>query len=110
MGCIRNRSRIWGSWLLLVSGVVCLFSVSRAEARFAIKFSPTLGELYTDNIFYTRDKEADFVTTITPTLSILYAPEGQIVPILNLNIWSSGVVFARHSELNNFGDNWGLNG
>ena len=89
---------------------VCLLSANRAEARFAIKLSPTLGELYTDNIFYTKNKEADFVTTITPTLSILYAPEGQTVPILNLNISPSGVIFARHSELNNFGDNWGLNG
>jgi hypothetical protein len=110
MGCIRNRSRIWGSWLLLLVGVVYLISANRAEARFAISFSPTLGELYTDNIFYTKNKEADFVTTITPTLSILYAPEGQTAPTLNLNIWSSGLIFARHSELNNFGDNWGLNG
>jgi hypothetical protein len=111
MDCIRNRSRIWGSWLLLVSGVASyLFSANLAEARFAISFSPTLGELYTDNIFYTRDKEHDFVTTITPTVSILYAPEGQTVPILNLNISPSAVIFARHSELNNFGDNVGLNG
>src|SRR5215475_5514111 len=105
MGCIRNRSRIWSSWLLLVS--VSLLSANDAEARFAVKFSPTLGELYTDNIFYTKDKESDFVTTITPTLSILFAPEGQTEPNLNFNIWSSGLVFARHSELNNFGDNWG---
>jgi hypothetical protein len=110
MGCIRNRSKILANWLLLISGVVYLLSASLAEARFAIKFSSTLGELYTDNIFYTRDKESDFVTSITPTLSILYAPEGQIVPTLNLDIWSSGLIFARHSELNNFGDNWGLNG
>jgi hypothetical protein len=110
MACIRNHSRILGSWLLLVSGIAYLFSADLAEARFAIKLSPTLGELYTDNIFYTRDKEHDFITTITPTVSILYAPEGQTEPNLNLNIWSSGVVFARHSELNNFGDNWGLNG
>jgi hypothetical protein len=110
MACIRNHSRILGSWLLLVSGVAYVFSANLAEARFAIKFSPTLGELYTDNIFYTRDKEADFVTTITPTLSILYAPEGQTAPNLDFDIWSSGLIFVRHSELNNFGDNWGLNG
>ena len=30
--------------------------------------------------------------------------------LLNLNISPSGLIFARHSELNNFGDNWGLNG
>jgi hypothetical protein len=110
MGCIRNRSRIWNSWLLLASGFVYLVSANHAEAAFAIKLSPTLGELYTDNIFYTKDKEADFVTSLTPTLSILYAPEGQTAPTLNLNIYSSGLIFARHSELNNFGNNWGLNG
>jgi hypothetical protein len=110
MGCTRNRSKILGNWLLLVGAVVCLLWTSHAEARFAIKLSPTLGELYTDNIFYTTDKEADFVTSITPTLSILYAPEGQTDPTLNFDIWSSGLIFARHSELNNFGKNWGLNG
>ena len=110
MGCIRNRSRIWASWLLLVVGTVYLVSANRAEARFAIKFSPTLGELYTDNIFYTRDKEHDFVTTITPTMSILYAPEGQTVPVLNLNIGPSGFLVPCDNELNNFGDNWGLDG
>jgi hypothetical protein len=110
MACIKNHSRILGSWLLLIVGFVYLVSADPSEAAFAIKFSPTLGELYTDNIFYTKDKEADFVTTLTPTLSILYASEGQTAPSLNFNIWSTGVVFARHSELNNFGDNWGLDG
>ena len=67
MGCIRNRSRIWASWLLLVVGIVYLVSADRAEARFAIGFSPTLGELYTDNIFYTKNnKEHDFVTYNNP--------------------------------------------
>ena len=110
MACTRNHSRILGSWLLLVCGVLYLFSANHAEATFALKFSPTLGELYTDNLFYTKNKEGDFVTTITPSVSILYAPEGQTAPNLNLNIWSSGLIFARHSEQNNFGDNWGLNG
>ena len=110
MACTRNRSKIWSSWLFPISSIVYLFFANLAEARFAIKFSPTLGELYTDNIFYTKNKEADFVTTITPTVSILYAPEGQTEPLLNLNISPSALIFARHSELNNFGDNWGLNG
>ena len=71
---------------------------------------PHSGSFTRTTYFIPRTKEADFVTTITPTLSILYAPEGQTVPILNLNISPSGLIFARHSELNNFGDNWGLNG
>ena len=60
MGCIRNRSRIWANWLLLVVGIVYLVSADRAEARFAIGFSPTLGELYTDNIFYTKQQRTRF--------------------------------------------------
>jgi hypothetical protein len=110
MVCTKNLSKTWASLLLLATAVSYLCLADYAEAGFAVKLSPTLGELYTDNLFYTKDKEHDFVTTITPTLSILYAPEGQTVPNLNFNIWSSGLVFARHSELNNFGDNWGLNG
>ena len=109
MAYTKNRSKTWASFLLLVAAVH-LLSGDCVEARFAVKLSPTLGELYTDNLFYTKDKEHDFVTTITPTLSILYAPEGQTAPILNLNISPSGLIFARHSELNNFGDNWEANG
>jgi hypothetical protein len=110
MACTKNPSKTWVRLVLLVTAVVYLLSADYAEARFAIKFSPTLGELYTDNIFYTKDKEHDFVTTITPTFSILYAPEGQTAPIFNLNISPSALIFARHSELNNFGDNFALNG
>lgn len=110
MACIKNPSKTSASLLLLITAVVYLLSADYAEARFAVKLSPTIGELYTDNLFYTKDKEHDFVTTITPTLSILYAPEGQTAPILNLNISPSGLIFARHGELNNFGDNWGAQG
>src|SRR5262249_4044777 len=99
MACIRNRLKISDNWLFLVT-VICLFTANLAEARFVIQFSPTLGELYTDNIFYSTNKEGDFVTTITPAVSILYAPEGETVATSNINIWSSGLVFARHSELN----------
>jgi hypothetical protein len=109
MDCIRNCLRISVSGLL-ISGVVYLGWANYAEGAFAIKSSPTVGELYTDNLFYTKNKEADFVTILTPTLSLLYAPEGQTAPVANFDIWSSGLIFARHGELNNFGNNWGLNG
>src|SRR5262245_48131880 len=110
MACIRNHSRILVSWLLLVSAVVCLVLANLVQAAFTVKLSPTLGELYTDNVFYTKNKDHDFVTTITPAVSILYAPEGQNVPILNLNINPTALIFARHSDLNNFGENSSVNG
>jgi len=110
MGCTKNHSRTWNSWILIVISIVGSLCSSAAEAAFAVKSAFTFGELYTDNIFFTKDKDHDFVTTLTPTLSILYAPAGEIAPTLNLNISPSGLIFARHSELNNFGDNLNLNG
>jgi hypothetical protein len=110
MGCTKNHSRTWNSWILIVISIVGPLCSSAAEAAFAVKSAFTFGELYTDNIFFTKDKDHDFVTTLTPTLSILYAPAGEIAPTLNLNISPSGLIFARHSELNNFGDNLNLNG
>src|SRR5215471_5398822 len=110
MGCTRNHSRIWNNWILCVIAIVGLIPTNTAEAAFAIKSAFTLGELYTDNIFFTKDKEHDFVTTITPTFTILYAPAGEIAPTLNLNISPSAAIFALHPELNNFGQNLNLNG
>jgi len=110
MGCIRNHLKIWNSWITIVIPVVYLFYSGISEAAFAVRSSLTFGELYTDNIFFTQNKDHDFVTTITPTLSLLYAPVGEIAPTLNLNFSPSGLIFARHPELNGFGDNLNLNG
>lgn len=110
MACIRNLSKIWSKRALLVGVAVYFFQVDRAEAAFATRFSLSVGEEYTDNIFFTKKKDHDFVTFITPTLILLYAPAGETAPTLNLNISPGGQIFARHSELNNFGDNISLNG
>ena len=111
MGCTKNHLKTWNSWIIIVISIGGFFysDPDPANAAFAIKSSFTLGELYTDNIFFTKNKEHDFVTTIIPTLSLLYAPAGEIAPTLNVNISPGGAIFARHSELNNFGDNWGAN-
>jgi len=110
MGCTRNRSKIWDRWLRAVTLVGFLLPPSPLWAAFASQFSLLVGEQYSDNIFFSKDKEHDFVSVITPTLSLFYAPAGQIAPTLNLNISSSGELYARHSELNNFGDNINING
>jgi hypothetical protein len=80
------------------------------HAAFASRFSLTLQEEYNDNIFFTKNKEHDIVTVITPTLTFLYAPAGQTAPTFNLNISPSAELYARHSDLNNFGDTLSLNG
>jgi hypothetical protein len=110
MACIKNLSKIWGSHLLLFFVVILLTSPGRAWGAFASRFSLTAGEAYSDNIFFTKQKEHDFATIIVPTLSFLYAPEGQVEPTLSLSFSPNGQIFARHSELNNFGENFVFDG
>lgn len=76
-----------------------------AVAGFASRFSLSLGEEYSDNIFFENKKEHDFVTVIKPTFSILYAPFGQTIPIFKADFTPEGQIFARHSEETNFGKN-----
>ena len=112
MGCTRNRSKIWGECAILAVFCTLLLQPSDVWAAFASQFSLSVGEEYSDNIFFSKNKESDFVTVITPTLSLYYAPVGQVAPTLNLNISPSGQIYAQHSELNNFGfnDNSSVNG
>ena len=85
---------------------VCnLAIVSDAKAAFAGRFSLSLGEEYSDNIFFEKKKEHDFATIIKPTFSILYAPFGQMTPIFTADFTPEGQIFARHSEDSNFGKN-----
>lgn len=91
-------------WVLLLM----LVGWGEGHAAFATKFSLSFGEEFNDNIFFAKDKESDFVTVVTPTLTFLYAPAGQTIPTLEVNLGSSGQIFARHGDLNNFGNNLAL--
>jgi len=108
MGCTRNHSKIWAEWVV---AVFCFISVPSQNlwAAMASQFSLSTGEEYTDNLFFSKNKEHDFVTIITPTLSLFYAPVGQAVPTLNLNISPSGQIYGQHSDLNSFGFKDGSN-
>ena len=110
MGCIRSRSKILGRWTLFLGVCVCVILPTDGWAAFASRFSLTVAEEYSDNIFFTKKKDHDFITNIVPTLTLHYAPAGETLPTLNLNLSPGGQIFARHSELNNFGDNISLNG
>lgn len=110
MGCIRNRSKIWGECAILTLFCTFLLRPGEAWAALASQFSLSVGEQYSDNIFFSKNKDSDFVTVITPTLSLFYAPIGQAAPTLNLNISPSGHIYAQHGELNGFGDNAAING
>jgi hypothetical protein len=110
MACIRSRSKIWYEGLVLLVLIEGWILPKPGWGAFASQFSLNVEEQYNDNIFFTRNKEHDFVTSFTPTLSFLYAPEGQVDPTGRLNISPRGQIYARHSELNNFGDNLSVNG
>ena len=112
MGCTRNHLKIWVDRALIITLFFFLLAPSEALAAFASQFSLLVGEQYNDNIFFQKQKEHDFVTVITPTLHLYYAPTGQAIPTLNLNISPSGLIYARHSDLNDFGfgDTSAING
>ncbi len=74
-------------------------------AAVAGQFSLSVGEEYNDNIFFTKDKEHDFITQIFPTFSLFYAPAGQTTPTFNAEFTPIGQIFARHGRESNFGDN-----
>ena len=110
MGCIKSRSKTWGE---VVGGLVVLISLvlpTSSWAAFASQFSFGVGEEYNDNIFFSKQKDHDFISTLVPTLSFFYAPAGQIEPTATLSIAPMGELYARHSELNNFGKNFLVQG
>jgi hypothetical protein len=102
MGCTRNRSKIWAKRVFFVPLVIALVSPSYLWAAFGSQFSFLTGEEYSDNIFFSKNREHDFITVFTPTLTLLYAPEGQVIPTLSAEISPSYQLYARHSDLNNF--------
>ena len=110
MGCIKSRSKTWGE---VVGGLVVLISLvlpTSSWAAFASQFSFGVGEEYNDNIFFSKQKDHDFISTLVPTLSFFYAPAGQIEPTATLSIAPMAELYARHSELNNFGKNFLVQG
>ena len=90
-----------------------LFAIALVDfvgADFASRFSLTLGEEYNDNIFFSKRREHDFITQITPTLTFVYQPAAATAPTLKFDISPTAQVFARHPEENNFGRNTALGG
>src|SRR5690242_1614432 len=102
MGCTRNPSKISAEHLAVFALFLAFSFPSSLWAAFASQFSFTTGEEYNDNIFFSKDKEHDFITFFTPTLTLLYAPEGQVIPALYAEISPSYQIYARNSNLNNF--------
>lgn len=110
MGCIRSRLRILVRFAVGLIFIVYLAVPNSAWAAFASQFSLSVGEQYSDNIFFEKQKDHDFVGNISPALYLFYAPEGQIAPTGILSLSSIGRIYARHTELNSFGQDVAVNG
>jgi hypothetical protein len=101
--------KICFSTILHLFLLVDVFLAADAHAQFSSRFSLTVGEEYNDNIFFEKNKEHDFITNITPTFTFLYEPPVTGASAFTLSIAPTGQIFARHSELNNFGRNLSVN-
>jgi hypothetical protein len=95
--------------LRLIALGVSILWCTETDAQFASRFSLSVGEEYNDNIFFTEQREHDFITNITPTLTFLYQPPVESASPFVLNISPVGQIFARHPEENNFGDGVNVN-
>lgn len=88
--------------------VICLsvfFCPFDAPAGFTSQLSLGLGEEYNDNILFNDPAEADFITTISPTLSLFYYPPASTAPIFTADFTAAGQLYLRHTERSNLGDN-----
>jgi len=91
--------------LLAVSFLAIVVAEPSAQANWTSRFSLATGELFSDNIFFSQDKEYDFVSMVIPSLSLAYKPSGYPEPTLTASLSSPVEIFARNSDLNNIGDN-----
>ena len=66
-------------FILTFIGFLC----DNAQAQFAARFSLTVAEEYNDNIFFTKQREHDFITNITPTFTLIYQPPSASAAPLN---------------------------
>ncbi|NOT54883.1 MAG: hypothetical protein HOP18_09785 [Deltaproteobacteria bacterium] len=98
-----KRGRCW-LWVV----VFVLIGRASAEARLASQLSLSVGEEYTDNVFFSAQKQHDLITVVTPTLSLIYQPSATSGSRFTVDINAPAEIFARHSELNNIGDRLSL--
>ena len=90
--------------------ILVVFLCDNAQAQFTSQFSLSLAEEYNDNIFFTKQREHDFITQIIPTFSLQFRPATAPAHVINFDFSPSGELYARNSDLNNFGDNLVFNG
>jgi hypothetical protein len=90
--------------------IVAIFLSNDVDAQFSSQFSLSVGEEYNDNIFFTKQREHDFISQIIPTFTFQYRPTRAPTHSFNFDFSPVGEIYARNSDLNNFGDNLTFNG
>ena len=103
ISCVRNRDTIGGRWVLvqvmLGVGLVCAFPEGvAADGPLVVTPYLAVSEQYNDNIFFTTSHTGDFVTSITPGLSLQYQ---QPRLVLSLSGGTSAQIYAQQTSQNN---------
>ena len=91
-------------WLFLWGSLFGALWVRGVEAGFVSRFSLSASEEYNDNVFFTKSKQEDFITSFTPALSFAYAPPNQPDSTFTADLTTSAQLFAHDPKRNNFGD------
>ena len=109
LSALQNGSRAYQRWwsAILVCSMVTFFP-GQAAARFASRFSLSVGEEYNDNIFFSEKKTHDFVTVITPALHFIYEPQFRLNSRLTVDVNAPAEIYVRHGEQTNIGDRFSL--
>ena len=80
----RVRCWVWGlAFVLIGSG--------NSEARLASQLSLSVGEEYTDNVFFSERKQHDLITVVTPRLRLIYQPSSVSASRLTQDLRSEGL-------------------
>jgi hypothetical protein len=101
------RTRLAPIVLRIVAPALLLLGLFTAPARaqFLSQFSLSASEEYNDNIFFAKKREHDWITSFTPSVSLLYAPGFTSTPTFSADLRVPGQIFGRHPQENNFADN-----
>jgi len=86
--------------VLLCVVVLSLGLGNRADAGFVSQFSLSASEEYNDNILFTDQTEADWITGIKPAVGVFYKPSQEKAPTFTAVVETVGQIFARNSQLN----------
>jgi hypothetical protein len=105
--CLLHPEMQTGACLLITLSVLLteLFVATETEAAVLGQLSLAAVEEYTDNVRFSDKSTGDFVTTVAPTLRLIYKPFGYTDPSFTANLFAPIEIFARNSRLNNIGKN-----